>query len=78
MFFDEVKTTHVPYMQPGPDWLSQAHRYSVAGAERFGSLFRGTRLLPLGSRHLSALVSANGRNALLSPTPAAPLARARA
>lgn len=78
VFFDEVKTTHVPYSQPSPDWVDQALRYAVAGAERFGGRFKGTRLLPLGSRHLTVLVSATGRATPLAPTLTAPFSRERA
>jgi hypothetical protein len=77
VLFDEVKTTHVPFAQPSPEWLDQARRYATAGAERFGTRFRGTRLLPLGSRHLATLVSGNSRVAPLAPTPDEPLRQAR-
>lgn len=76
VFFDEVKTTHVPLVQPSREWIQQTRRYSAAGVAEFGSRFAGTRLLPLGSRHLTALVAGDGQIVSVTPSPDEPLRRA--
>lgn len=73
VFFDEIKTTHVPSAVLNRDWISQAHRYAAAGMAKLGLCVAGTRLTPLGSRHLTALVTADGRVRQFTPSTDAPL-----
>lgn len=74
VFIDEVKTTQVPRARLDKAWLEQADRYAVAGTAKWGDRFLGVRLVPLGSMHLTTLVTPEGSRRLVVPSVADPLA----
>jgi len=58
--FDEVKTMNRPQAGLNPEWVQQAAGYAIGGREVYGDSFVGTRLIPLGSVYLAALVGPDG------------------
>lgn len=58
--YDEVKTMNRPLTAVDPVWMPQLTRYLAAGADRHRERFLGVRLVPLGSLHLTGLLSRDG------------------
>jgi hypothetical protein len=77
VFFDEVKTSRVTNANTLPaSWVTQARRYSAAGAEQHEDRFLGTRLIPLMALDSARLVPAQGTLMLLASTAPRPTALA--
>lgn len=60
VFFDEIKTTRVGRRSLPNTWREKATDYASAGAELFGDLFVGVRIVPLGSMNVASLVTPDG------------------
>lgn len=76
ILIDEIKVGATA-VRVDDNWITQCRTYLAGARTEYGPRVIGVRLVPLAARHLITLVSVDGRQVSLHPTPQDPCRQAR-